>query len=311
MATSGSYDYSTNRTAIIKRALKIMGVLEAGDEPSSEDYTDCAIALNGMIKQWMADGFKLWKIREATVFLTPGTASYSLGTSGSHASLSAVKTELGADAATSATSLTVDSIAGISASDTIGVVLNDGTIHWDTVSGSPSGTTVTLTTGLSGAASTDAHVYAYTTRLVRPLRVRSARRRDSAENDTPLLSWSRDEYFDTPNKTSQGTPTAIYYDPQLNSGVLYVWQAPNSANDRILIDVDVPIEDLDSATDEPDFPQEWYNALSWGLAFEMRLDYAVPVEIMARIEAGAPAYKDRLLGWDTEPESAYFVPNMG
>lgn len=310
MSTSGSVDFTVTRDEIIKRALKIMGVIEAGESPSSEDIKDGALALNLMIKFWMAAGFKLWKIEEATVFLEPGQTKYSLGTGGDHASISTVKTELSAVAASGATSISVDSITDISNADNIGVILDDGTTHWTTVNGAPTGTTVVITTGLASAASVDAHVYTYTNILVRPLRMRSARLRNDAESDTPLLEWSRDEYFDTPNKFSQGTPTALYYDPQLTLGELHVWQGPNSATDRLFIDFDMPLEDFDVSSDNADFPQEWFSVLSTGLADEMRIEYGVPKERADMIHAAAKDKTDLALGFDTEPESAYFAPSL-
>src|SRR5689334_7321747 len=111
MATSGSADFSTTRDRIIKRALQIMGVLEAGEDPSAEDTQSCALALNTMVKEWMADGFKLWKIKQVIVFLSEDTEVYSLGDTGDHASVTTVKTELAAAASSGATSISVDSVS--------------------------------------------------------------------------------------------------------------------------------------------------------------------------------------------------------
>jgi len=306
MTTSGSTDYNPSRDDIIKRALRILGVIEGGESPSASDQADAVEALQGLVKAWMATGFRLWKIAEATVFLEPSQTIYSLSSSGDHASETVVKTELAADAAASATAMTVDSITDISASDNIGIVLDDGTTHWTTVSGSPSGTTVTLATGLASAASTDTHVYVYTTRLVRPLRLRSARLRNSSNSDTPILTWSRDEYVETTNKFSTGTPSAVYYDPQLDAGELHVWLTPNDASSRLLCDVDMPIEDMDAASNTADYPQEWVNPISWLLADEMRFDFGVPVDVGDRIHAQAKDKLDLVLGFDTEAESTYF-----
>lgn len=61
-------------------------------------------------------------------------------------------TTLAAGAAAAATSLTVASITGMAAGDLIGILLTDGTTHWTTVSGTPTGVTVVITTGLASAA---------------------------------------------------------------------------------------------------------------------------------------------------------------
>jgi len=109
MTTSGSTDYNPSRDDIIKRALRILGVIEGGESPSASDQADAVEALQGLVKAWMATGFRLWKIAEATVFLEPSQTIYSLSSSGDHASETVVKTELAADAAASATAMTVDS----------------------------------------------------------------------------------------------------------------------------------------------------------------------------------------------------------
>ena len=306
MATSGSTNYNLTRDQIITRALRILGVLEGGESASASDHADAVIALETVVKFWMAAGFKLWKIEEATVFLEPGQSKYTLSSTGDHAAISTVKTELSADAASGATSLSVDSITGISTADNIGVVLDDGTTHWTTVNGAPSGTTVVITVGLASAASENTHVYTYTTRLTRPLRIRSSRLRDLTPSDIPLLEWSRDQYFDTPNKTSQGTPTAVYYDPQLDAGELHIWSTPNSAMDRLMADFDMPLEDFDAGSNNADFPQEWVAVIYWGLASELRFDFGLNKAERDDIKAEFDGKAALALGFDTETESTYF-----
>jgi hypothetical protein len=65
-----------------------------------------------------------------------------------------------AGVATDAT-IDVDSITGITNGDNIGVELDDGTMHWTTVNGAPSGTVITLTAVLPSATAIDNRVYAH------------------------------------------------------------------------------------------------------------------------------------------------------
>lgn len=67
-------------------------------------------------------------------------------------------TTLSANAASDATSVTVTSATGIVSGNSIGVALDDGTVHWTYVS-SVTGTTVTLGTALYGAAASGNTVY--------------------------------------------------------------------------------------------------------------------------------------------------------
>ncbi|MGI9501860.1 MAG: hypothetical protein ACR2RE_02225, partial [Geminicoccaceae bacterium] len=141
MATSGSIDFTRTRNELITRALKIAGVIEAGETATGDDLLDGAIALNMMLKAWQADGLQLWKTEQGVLFLIKGQEKYSLGATGDNATLlrDMVKTELSVAAAATDTTISVDSITGIAASNIIGVVQDDDTIHWTTVNGAPSG----------------------------------------------------------------------------------------------------------------------------------------------------------------------------
>lgn len=327
MATSRSVDFNQTRSEIIKDSLLLIGAIAAGETPSAEETDDAARALNRMVKAWQAKGVHLWSWREATLFLEKGTVRYLLSTAsdGDRASLFTVKTELSADAASGATSISVDSITGFASGDdlggvglgtgikNIGIEQDDGTLLWAFVSGTPSGTTIALDTALTDAASTDNHVYGYknASKLDRPLRVTNVRRRDEAGNDIPILTFSRSEYFDTPNKTTESKTTQIYYDPQLSLGVMYLWPAPDDVKDRLLFDGAFPLEDFDAAGNNPDFPQEWLDALVYGLGDRLAPSFGVPLPERQDIRMQAREFLNDMMDWDVEPEPTYFQPDLG
>lgn len=274
MATSGSVNFSVNRNDIINAAAEEIGVLALGQTMTSTIQTPIALRLNALVKQWQgkadfAPGLKEWSRKRGTLFLQTNTVEYSLGPSGDHATNSYVSTTLTAAAATSATSLTVGSITGISNADNIGIALTDGTLHWDTVSGAPSGSTVTLTTGLASGASANAKVYAYTTKINRPIQVLTAVLRNSENTDSPLTFITLEEYEALTNKRSDGTPTRILVEGQLTNIKLYTDYEPDDVTKQIRFTYLSPIEDFDAATDTPDYPQSWYRALYKNLAIEI------------------------------------------
>lgn len=80
MATSGSTDYSQTRDDIIKRALRLIGALAQGESPTTDQVTEAAVALNGLVKAWEADGMPLWAIKERTITLQATTNTYTLTT---------------------------------------------------------------------------------------------------------------------------------------------------------------------------------------------------------------------------------------
>jgi len=312
MATSGSVDFSRNRDQIISRALRIMNVIEAGETPTAETTNNCAEALEAMVKAWQADGYHLWTTKEVVLHLTKGQLSYNLGSSSTdHATLEddAKKTELASAASSGASTITVDSDDDIADSDEIGIELDDGTLQWTTVNGTPSADVVTLTDTLTGAAAVDNHVYSYTTDLIRPLRLTNVRRRGEDGNDVPIMMVSRQEYQDTPNKTGQGKTTMCWYDPERETlGTVYTWQTADDVKDRLVFTAHLPIEDFDAAANTQDFPQEWISALTWGLAEELLEEYSVPTELAARITRKATLYKASVDSWDQEETSIYLQP---
>lgn len=82
MATSGSVDFAITRDEIITEALELIGRLASGDTAAAADVTTCAMSLNLMIKSWMADGVKIWKVSEGELTLVASQAAYTLGVGG-------------------------------------------------------------------------------------------------------------------------------------------------------------------------------------------------------------------------------------
>jgi len=277
MARSGSTDFNLEQSQILNGAIRIIqgmgGKLPGGRKTAMSELQDAAQALNMMLKQWQGEGVGLWLNKEINVFPAYQTGSYSLGSSGDHAAISIIKTELSSSVSASGTSLTVDSITGISDADAIGIELDDNTLDWTTVNGAPSGSTITITTGLTSAAATDNNVYTYTTKSGRPLSITEARLHRDSATDTPLTLLNRDEWMEIASKETNGTPTCVYYDPQLDSGVLYVWPRPSTVDNWIKLTARMPIQDFDAAENDPDFPTECMRAVKYNLAVELSHEY--------------------------------------
>lgn len=307
MTTSASTNFSLNRDALIKSSLRLINVGTEGYTPSAAEMQNASDALNMLLKAWQADGLQLWAQKRATLFLANGTASYNLGTSGTHATSSYTETAI--KVAASGTTIDVDSTSGMAASDYIGIVLDDDTLHWTTVSSVTDSDTVVIATALPSAAAVDNKVYFYTTKIYRPLRITEMVRR-SGKNDITLNRISRDEYFALGDKTTSGTPNQYYYDPQLDSGVLYLYQPPSDVDSTIEFIYHRPFEDFDTATDTPDFPQEWYHAVRFGLAVTIAPEYGVPLKVRADLKMDAMYYKREALNFDREDSHIYIQPDL-
>lgn len=310
MTTSGTTTFSRNRDQIIKSALRKVGAFEAGETPDAESINDASDALNTMIKHWQGNGVQIWRTTEAVLFPQLGQVRYSIGNSSTdHATESWVETALTTAAADGAATVVLDSVTGVATTYKIGVQLDDGTLHWTTVNGAPSGTTVTLTAVLTDSAALGNRVIAYQTNLVRPLKILSARRYNFASAiDTPIEEMDRVEYQEMPNKTSSGAVNGFYYDRRTNtSGYLYLWPAPASVDDAIKMTIARAIEDFTVAGDDADLPQEWIRAIEWGLADEIADEYDVPDPKRSRIERRAAQYLNEANWWERELLEIQFV----
>lgn len=303
MSTSGSTDFNLVRNEIIIGALRLIGKSGRGKTHGPDDIADGAEALELMIKALQAKGIHIWKLKEATLFITKGTAGYSFP--GAHCTHSYVETDIATAASSGASTVEVDSITGMSTGDNIGIALDDGTLQWTTINGAPAGTTVTLTDVLTDDVSVDATVFVYTTKIVRPLRVIEARRKDTS--DVPIDVVSRREYYDQPNKDSSGKVNLVYYDPQLTTGLFKIWPTGGTVDDKVELTLMLPIEDFDSSNTDPDFPQEWLEVLKYNLAWRLNFEYGISnKDHFYALKKTAKEMLKEISDFDAEGGSVYF-----
>lgn len=137
----------------------------------------------------------------------------------------------------------------------------------------------------------------------RPLRVISARYKDASGNEIAMKMLSRDEYFELPQKTTSGVPVNFYYDPQRDQSKLFIWPVPSSVTTETLEFTYMrQFEDFDADADEPDMPQEWFDAMVWGLAARLALIYYPGNEaIIGRTKAEAAEALTMAESYDREP----------
>lgn len=320
MATSGTYSFNYNTLQIINSAARKIGAIASGETLSSAAIQDFQDALNILVKALDATGLHIWTEEEATLFLQPNQIEYTVGGSttdnAAWATIPDVQTPaftpttLAGAVNAGASTISVASATGFAASYYVGVVLNSGSIFWSTESGAPSGTTITLTTPLSGAAAAGSAVYVYPTQIIRPLRIVGARRLAfSGLLETPMILMSRLDYRNLPNKSSPGTVTQLFYDPRggaSSQGVIWVWPAPPDATSAVNFTWWRPIQDFDANGNIPDLPVEWIDALVWNLAYKMALEYDCPAARYQMIQQQAAAAADNVRGWDREAESYMF-----
>jgi len=127
--------------------------------------------------------------------------------------------------------------------------------------------------------------------------------------DIPMRIITKQEYNILGNKESTGNPIQIYYQPLNMSGELSVFPVPTSVEETqnvITLIYQRPYEDFDSSTDYPDFPQEWHEAIKYGLAHRLSGEYNLSLDQRKILKAEADEMKYTALGFGTEEGSLFF-----
>jgi hypothetical protein len=329
MATSGNVVFKVTANSLMLSALRLCGAIdpELTSTISSQQSANALEALNMMVKSWEAKGLQLWEKRYAVLFPQYNQGYYVLGNpapSGDHACLSTplgtgyvqttVTSQVGSTLTVSTTSTTAT--AGVPAITianawNIGIQQPNGSTYWTTVNGAPVGNVITLTANSGVNAAVGAYVWAYQTKLFRPLRITDAFLRQVPNaNDVPVTIISRENWNRFGNKASTGTAIQLMYDPQLTQGIIELYPVPSTTPSLLYLEIQKPVDDFTTTGDDYDFPQEWVEALKFNLALRLAPEYRVPRETYDQIKELAIATYSTINDWDQEQASVSFGPNL-
>lgn len=78
MATSGTITYTATHNKVIERALRICGILGTNESYTAPTVDSHLEALNMLLKEWEAEGFTLWKIKDISIALVANTGTYRI-----------------------------------------------------------------------------------------------------------------------------------------------------------------------------------------------------------------------------------------
>ena len=149
----------------------------------------------------------------------------------------------------------------------------------------------------------------------RPLRLIYAFLRNNQVSppiDIPMTIISEQEYNLLGSKYSTGMTNTVFFKPYVNYGQFKIFLDPDSntsTNYELHLNVQRAIQDITSANQTFDFPQEWYQSLRWGLAAELAADYGLTDNKINGIILRSEQYKQRLMAWDVENASTFFKPD--
>lgn len=308
MTVSGTNTFNQVRNQIIELALARLGIKTFGRGLTPQDITQGSTVLNSMVKSWKNSGRHLWKTAEGTLFLAVGQAAYVLDGTTANATEDYSETATTADITSGTTVIPVADTSGFVVGYNIGILQNDFTLHWSTITNIAS-LNITIADAITVNVDSNQAVYAYETKIKRPESVDSLRLKRNPGNEVPCVYLSRDTYFNIPVKYIAGSPNQYYYDKQLTYGTLYLWPTPNDASQTAKFTYQKQFFDFDTPTNDPDFPNEWIKTLYLNLAVDLAGFYGkADPNFMAILKAEAADSWTMAEGYDREDTSFYIQP---
>lgn len=139
----------------------------------------------------------------------------------------------------------------------------------------------------------------------RPMRIISARRRNSDGYELPMIEISREDYKNLPIKSTVAQPTQFAFERLAGYGVVYIWPVSDAATAEtseytMVATIQRAVDIFDTNEDAGDFPSEMHLAITYCLA-----DMLPCGTKSARqdIKSKAPNYLAMLLSTDQETAS--------
>jgi len=257
---------------IISRALKDIGALEAGETPTPDAAQDAFDMLNDLVDQWSNESFMVFNVTEIIFPVINGQTQYTIGPNPS------TQNFIGASF-TGSISGNILTVTGI----------NSGAVaQGQTLSGTGITQGTKITANMTGAGGNVNEVGTYrvnipqtiptttiTANYQKPLSIDSAFVRiNTTSNGQPILNGGLDypvailalqDYEMIGLKTLNGPwPKALYYNPNEESGNLFVW--PNPAQGEMHLFANTLFSRYDSLYNDVNLPQGYAMALRWCLA---------------------------------------------
>jgi len=272
MTTSGVYAETTSTQQIIRQAMLNIGCLDADEAPGPREYDDCRRMLNMMVSQWMgksdfAPGLKVWTRKRGYVFLSPKTYQYQLSSFNTQGwTNSFTKMQLMGSVGVGTNIITLTGTVAVG--QYIGLVCSDGTLFWTKIATITP--TITTVDNLTVSANGGANAYVYTTPAQYPVNIEAAVLRDDQDGDSPLRIMLQSTYDALSNKTDPtnfGDPTSIYYEENLGFTTVYTdVGAAQDVTKYIVLTYMEPVQKFINPTDEPEYPEELYQAIHFSLS---------------------------------------------
>ena len=257
---------------IVTRALKDIGALEAGEQPTPDAAKDAFEMMNDMIDQWSNEDMMVFNISEIVFPVIAGQVQYTIGPN--HASPNFIGASFTGSITGNVLTVTGINSGALAQGQTLsGTGITPGTkiTQFLTGAGGNINETGTYQVNISQTvASTTITAY-----YQKPLNIDSAFVRvNTTSNGQPITGGGLDypmsvlalqDYEMIGLKTLNGPwPKAVYFNPGSDSGNLFIWPSPSQGELHLF--ANTLFSRYDSMYEDLQLPQGYSMALRWCLA---------------------------------------------
>jgi len=299
--------YTKTAGDIMTDALRLASISGIQLDPDVSDMEVARTKLNDLLAWLQTKQIHLWSETEAFLPLNPNQKAYSFP--GAHCFTDYISTATTANYIATNSTFLVSSTTGMLVGDFIGIELDDGTRWWDEILTVNSSVSVSTVTGITGASSSGATVYTYTTAIDQPVRILDGRYADQeARDEIQTTQLARKEYYAQNSKSSVGALNSWYYDRQLSLGKLNVWPVARNCKEVFRFTFIKPQYIPEDQSETILIPPEWFLPLTHKLAAELGVVYAIDPNKQVILEQKAENFIEDALGTDNEFSSFSFYP---
>ena len=270
-----AFPFTVTRNQIIKRALRIVGVLAQGEEPTPEQLTEANECISATLKALSNDGVNLWKQTERRIdFATAASQCTNGGKTylclRSHTSASTTEPGVGAN----------------------------WHLYWKEHSNS------------STTAWVDATAYTGNAIIEIPDSVIYIDKLWSVENgsDSPITLVNRFDFLDLSYKYDPGDPQQAWFEAA-ETPLLHLDYSPDANSLSLRYLSQTFIDSFAGAGDTQDTPGQWVDALCYAVASQLADEYQLALEERSYLTQKAIAKVRSARGATRDTRTGSFVRN--
>lgn len=300
-----SVKFNQTRNEIARAALSKCRIGGVGEEVSAEEINVCVRELNAIMKFWQTQGFHIWKLPEATLFLRKGQSTYELGTDSVFCATNIKETSLKFEAFKGQNKIYLNDLPEVG--DKIGITMCCGEIFLTKIT-DINDYLITLESALPNNACQCGKVYYFSENISKPLKILQARRELNG-SQVPMTYLEQEQFFKLVNYDSMGSTLNYTYMPKIDTGTLKVWQSPDNNHTLMRFIYEQEFEVFEVSKDSPDIPYEWIEPLTWELAYRISANFGLNLDEREWLKAQAKDTLEQAKRFDQESGSFYIYPS--